>query len=440
MATLNTGGYAEIESVSCASKGNCAAAGFYKSGEFQAFVVSETNGTWGDAEEVPGLATLGGDANTASVSCPSAGNCTAGGAYYSDGYQAFVVSETNGTWGEAEEVPGLATMDVGGRGETWSVSCASADNCVAGGQYGGSKGPEAFVVSETNGTWGDAEEVPGTATLNVGGVAGGYAETDSVSCTSVGNCSAGGYYTDSSGSTQAFVVSETSGIWGDAEEVPGTATLNARGWAHISSVSCASPGNCSAGGYYADSSNDYEAFVVSETSGIWGYAEEVPGTASIFAQVSSVSCTSPGNCAAGGIFSNNSGEQAFVVSETNGTWGDAGEVPGTATLNAGENAETDSVSCTSPGNCAAGGIYMDSSSYSEAFVVSETNGTWGDAEEVPGTATLNTGGLASVYSVSCASGGNCVAGGSYENGSGTQVFVVDSIAAQARVSRPLWNL
>jgi hypothetical protein len=54
-------------------------------------------------------------------------------------------------------------------------------------------------------TWGTAEEVPGTATLNQGGDAG----AESVSCASAGNCTAGGYYTDGSSHSQAFVVSET---------------------------------------------------------------------------------------------------------------------------------------------------------------------------------------------------------------------------------------
>ena len=220
-------------------------------------MVSEANGTWGNAQEVPGTAALntGGHAGITSVSCASAGNCSAGG-YYTDGsghHQAFVVSEVNGTWGKAEEVPGTAALNTGGSAESasHSVSCASAGNCSAGGSYtDGSGHQQAFVVSEVNGTWGKAEEVPGTAALNTGG----DAYVDSVSCASAGNCSAGGSYTDSSGHQQAFVVSEVNGTWGKAEEVPGTAALNTGGDAETTRVSCASAGNCSAGGYYTDSS------------------------------------------------------------------------------------------------------------------------------------------------------------------------------------------
>jgi hypothetical protein len=39
------------------------------------------------------------------------------------------------------------------------------------------------------------------------------------------------------------------------------------------SVSCASPGNCSAGGdYYTDAAGHQQAFVVSEKNGSWGTA------------------------------------------------------------------------------------------------------------------------------------------------------------------------
>jgi hypothetical protein len=166
------------------------------------------------------------------------------------------------TWGTAEEVPGTATLNQGDSAQVESVSCASAGNCSAGGFYTDSSGhAHAFVVSQAGGTWGTAEEVPGTATLNTRGLAA----IRSVSCASAGNCSAGGRYTDSSGHTQPFVVSQAGGTWRKAEEVPGTGTLNTGGFAVIASVSCASAGNCSAGGYYGDRFGHSQAFVVSQS-------------------------------------------------------------------------------------------------------------------------------------------------------------------------------
>jgi hypothetical protein len=240
-------------------------------------------GTWHGAQKVPGVAILntGGEAQVQSVSCASGGNCGAGG-YYTDRsghHQVFVDSEVNGTWRTAIKVPGTATLNTGGNANIFAVSCGSAGNCSAGGYYkDGSWNYQAFVVSEVNGTWRTAIEVPGTATLNQGGNANIFA----VSCGSAGNCSAGGYYTDSSGHTQAFVVSEVNGTWHTAREVPGTAALNQHGNAEISSVSCASAGNCSAGGGYKDGSWNYQAFVVSEVNGTWRKAIEVPGTSHLY--------------------------------------------------------------------------------------------------------------------------------------------------------------
>jgi hypothetical protein len=150
-----------------------------------------------------------GGVTLASVSCASAGNCVAGGdiAPSIEGpYQAFVVSQKNGTWGKAIEVPGSAALNVGGNADVVSVSCASAGNCAVGGSYqDGADHQQAFVVSENNGWWGRAIEVPGSGALNTGG----GANVVSVSCTSAGYCAAGGEYSDSSGNEQPFVVSRT---------------------------------------------------------------------------------------------------------------------------------------------------------------------------------------------------------------------------------------
>jgi hypothetical protein len=440
-AALNTVGFGGTRAVSCASAGNCSAGGAYAdSSGTQVFVVSQVNGRWGTAKEVPGLAALntGGGADLYWLSCATAGNCSAGG-YYTDSSphpQAFVVSQVHGRWGTAKEVPGLAALNTGGNAQVDSVSCATAGNCSAGGFYTGSSGHgRAFVVSQVNGRWGTAKEVPGTAALGPGG-----AGITSLSCASAGNCSAGGGYTDSSGHAQAFVVSQVNGRWGTATEVPGIAALNTGGLAGIDPIectftcdpaagllSCASAGNCSAGGFYADNTGRLQAFVVSQVNGRWGTAKEVAANlntgAHAGAGILSVSCPSAGNCSAGGAADLGAG-QAFVVSQVNGRWGTAKEVAGA--LNTGGNAGIISLSCASAGNCSAGGNYTVSTRTHLAFAVSQVNGTWGTATEVPGTATLNTGGDAQIDSLSCATAGNCSAGGYYIDSTGHGQSFVDS--------------
>jgi hypothetical protein len=375
LAALNTGGNATLMWLSCGSAGNCAAGGSYNNGpgRGQAFVVSEKNGTWGRAIEVPGSAALSGAAGYAevdAVSCASAGNCTAAGTYSrKTDQQAFVVSEKNGTWGRAIEVPGLAAHDANAPVGVSAVSCASAGNCAVVGSYAAAP-PLAFAVSQKNGSWGNAIEVPGSLSLEGITLA-------SVSCASAGNCTAAGSFGDryGEGILAPLVVSEKNGTWGKATLVPGTAADSRNG---AGPVSCASAGNCVVGGDVAPIIyGPYQAFVASQQNGTWGKATGLPGltalNASGNASVDSVSCESAGNCAAGGYYEDSAGHtQAFVVSENSGWWGRAIEVPGSAALNTGGYAQIESVSCTAAGYCAATGYYMEPSGNAGAFLVSRT--------------------------------------------------------------------
>src|SRR5215467_9246428 len=143
------------------------------------------------------------------------------------------------------------------------------------------------------------------------------------------------------GGAAAARAAAAGGAWGAAQPVPGLAALNAGGSAQISSLSCSSAGNCGGGGEYFDAAGNMQGFVVSQAHGRWGTAQPVPGLAALntggnaavgFGQAS---CRSAGNCSAGGSYSlarTNAG-RAFVVSEANGRWGRAQTVTG-AVLNA----------------------------------------------------------------------------------------------------------
>jgi hypothetical protein len=70
-----------------------------------------------------------------------------------------------------------------------------------------------------------------------------------------------GDYTNSSGDYEVFAANEAGGTWGAAEEIPGTAGLNSDGYASVNGISCTSDGYCAAVGYYVGS-NGQQAFVV----------------------------------------------------------------------------------------------------------------------------------------------------------------------------------
>jgi hypothetical protein len=203
------------------------------------------------------------------VSCGSAGNCTAIGNVADSGQFAypFVVSQVNGSWGSATKIPGRPAFN-SFAGQGYTISCESAGNWVAAGSDGVNNGYDfggggkPFVVTQTNGIWGEARHLPGMKRLNTG-VDGAVT---AVSCPSRGNCSAAGYYgvgqpDNRVYNLEVFVVSESSGIWGRAREIPGTAALNKDTLADVSALSCAARGRCSLGGGYAGASTHDQAFV-----------------------------------------------------------------------------------------------------------------------------------------------------------------------------------
>ena len=87
------------------------------------------------------------------------------------------------------------------------------------------------------------------------------------------------------------------------------------------------------------------------------------------------------------------------------------------------------MSCAPGGTCAVGGSY-DTPAISGfvAFVDTYVNGRWNKVTQIPGLAALDTAKMSAVNSVSCTPTGKCAGGGSYLSTSsqvGRPAFVVD---------------
>lgn len=381
-----------VTSISCASPDHCAAAGFSQKGN--SFVVNEKGGVWGTAIDV----NVGAWNSLGSISCATVGSCAAGGSYF-DGNannHAFVVDKRHGIWGKPIAVPGTKRLAHGNDSYVNTISCPEPGNCAAGGVYGDSSDHwHAFLVSERNGVWQKAIEVPGTLG---GGATLSDISLSSISCTDARSCTAGGSWHE-----HPYVVEEKNGVWHKAIKFSNIGA--------VTSVSCGEADSCAATDN--DTFPGVDAWVVQETHGVWkGINVSAPN---LFPrQMDAISCAGAASCAAVGSYTDASNNlQAFVVRTRNGVWRKAIEVPGLAALNAGGHAEASSISCAKAGFCGAGGYYTDGSGRQQAFVVSETNGVWNTAVEVPGSAALNTAGQAEVDAVSCGGPTSCVAGGLY---------------------------
>jgi hypothetical protein len=138
-ATLPTGADSNpdpiLGPVSCASAGNCTTVGFYNdtSGNQQAVMLTETSGKWAPGVmAVPPSPATNPLVTINAVSCASAGNCAVVGEYNdtSGNEQGLLLTESSGTW-----VAAKAKLPTGAAADPWtgftSVSCASAGNCTA---------------------------------------------------------------------------------------------------------------------------------------------------------------------------------------------------------------------------------------------------------------------------------------------------------------------
>jgi hypothetical protein len=101
-----------------------------------------------------------------------------------------------------------------------------------------------------------------------------------------------------------------------------------------------------------------------------------------------VVCSTAGNCTAVGDYTlniTNFTELAYVVSEKNGTWGNAVTLPGAKALSKHGELGPQALACGAPGDCAVGGLYFVDNGLEAPFVATQRNGTWSKAERLPGT-------------------------------------------------------
>ena len=97
-----------------------------------------------------------------------------------------------------------------------------------------------------------------------------------------------------------------------------------------------------------------------------------------------MSCPSAGNCAADGFFVSSTVDP-FIVEETNGRWDLANTVNGMPELNVGQNAGASSISCATPGSCAAAGSYTDAHGDHPSWIsYVNSKGFWNPALAEPG--------------------------------------------------------
>ena len=135
-----------------------------------------------------------------------------------------------------------------------------------------------------------------------------------MSCATGNYCVAVGETSTDQFSDRATLAVDLGGTWQQAMILPGVGTSSSQAL----SVSCPSPGNCAARGFYTDASGNGQVFTTDEVNGVWGSAAKLPGQSSQghFSTQSHVSCWSAGNCVTGVVVATTTGLQAIVSVES----------------------------------------------------------------------------------------------------------------------------
>jgi lysophospholipase L1-like esterase len=287
---------ASLAGVSCPGPTTCVAVGSSNLGTGPPFAEVFSNGTW-----VPALLPLPSQDDSASlrgISCPSVGVCVAIGAAANLTQAGQVpIAETlaNGTW-EATALPLPPSLPAPGGVYMNSVSCPSLGACIA---VGWDSRPR-----KEQGTAGWV--IPlievlryGVWTASVGPLPRGATsgEPGSVSCPTVSWCMVVASVQSPPGSGAAMVERFAESSW------------SARWVTDIGddSISCASPGNCAAAGLQP-SNNESSVSVLAK--GKWAYARAAPS----YSQWRAVSCPAPSTCVLVGTQIGAEGERIAVLS------------------------------------------------------------------------------------------------------------------------------
>ena len=335
----------DLASVSCGSPGNCAAVGAYEIPAFaKPLVVTDGDGTWsaGTEPQPPANAATTRDRDVSTpgnrlslVACPSAGNCIAVGTYTDKnaaaGEYPWVLKETDGQW--APGVGATLPADANTHGESerggaapffgfTGLSCPSAGNCTAvGGYWGKGDVEQGLILTERNGTWSRGVRAPLPPRAVPNSEPNEFnSPIASVSCAAPGDCAAvGSYVLRPGGTPHGLLLSERGGAW-KASALVLPARAKAPGGVFLGSVTCPSPGDCVAIGYYGSHGKTH-GLIVREHAGVWGRGVNAAlpsGAASASNQhtfLNSVSCASASRCAVVGSYTNRGGVgQALTVS------------------------------------------------------------------------------------------------------------------------------
>jgi hypothetical protein len=398
-APANAARNEELTGVSCASAETCTAVGAYASnqGVWVAMVQTWNGVAWGaQASNVDETQ----PSELHAVSCAFQSTCAAVGTI---GWSHFGVSNSDPIEPLAEIRPdaSMAVQETptASHGVLAGASCAASTACIGVGSYKNSSETTVSLADEWNGLeWGSR--------LPVNPSGAKATELRGVSCTSPSECTAVGSYTNSSGAV-VTLAERFNGVEWTPETPPNPSGASE---SRLSSVSCTSSSNCSAVGFYKNSSGTLLSLAERWIGSVWAIqkSQNPPGTN---IQLIGVSCSATGACTAVGTYTN---PGAKVLSLAERLSGSEWKIQSTEPPPGSKAVELRGVSCPSASACTAVGSYTNSSGNTVSLAEGWNGSIWTLQPMASPAGALNT----RAAGVSCAASGVCAAVGSYEQSAG----------------------
>ena len=360
--------FADLNAVSCVSVGNCVAVGDYRVSTIktEGFYAVETSGVWARGVALP----LPADASSTpaqttflSVGCVPGGSvCKMLGEYTTTSTVNSAVDTFSFSTGLSptsyEIAPGAGQIGIG----LDSISCVDVSTCVAVGSETSNSAEVAAFDEYKSGTWG----APGML-VNPGGAGAPSEFLSAVSCVAVGQCVAAGNWTDLHGAV--FAESYTLATW--AWTAPTTiAQPSNLSYPFVDDLSCAGAiTTCTMVGALSDRTGALHAATAQMTNGSWGQLAptNVPSTATPDHELLGVSCTSGNQCTAVGYYTDStsyvdsSGNHGFAGMAATWTPGTAPGQP-TALHVVASNPHAAQLAWTAPANIGSGISHYELSS------------------------------------------------------------------------------
>ena len=336
--------------VSCVSSSDCTAVGGYTSNAGPVTLAEHWDGTSWAVQATPNptgasFSTLEG------VSCPSASDCTAVGEYdINHGTTSLPLAEhwDGSTWAiQAMPVPAGA-FGV----QVRAVSCPTASDCTAVGHYAKQGSPDLTLAEQWNGSTWAVQAMP------IASPVASSVFLNGVSCPAPGKCTAVGWFQrNGTGAFVALAENNYSGSWRIRSVRGPSATLG-----QLNAVSCTARANCTAVG-----TPSIGPVLAEHWDGSTWTVQATPGPAG--AALNGVSCVSASSCTAVGTIPPTGVNQAAIAERfTGGAWHRAGTAsPAADEVLAG-------ISCVSASICTAAGYHAVSSTTVQSPLAEQSSG------------------------------------------------------------------